>query len=132
VSKNEARRSAIARILWIILGLNLAVAAAKIAYGQMHGVLAISADGLHSLLDASSNVVGLVGAFLARRPPDWNHPTGIASTRRSPRSRSRLMLLGCREIAVGAFEHLRSPARRSSTPTRSRSCSSPWRSTCSW
>ena len=76
MSTIDARRSAIARILWIILGLNLAVAAAKLVYGQIHGVLAISADGLHSLLDASSNVVGLIGAFIARRPPDWNHPYG--------------------------------------------------------
>jgi cation diffusion facilitator family transporter len=34
------------------------------------------ADGLHSLLDASSNVVGLIGFHVARRAPDEDHPYG--------------------------------------------------------
>jgi cation diffusion facilitator family transporter len=109
MTARESRRSSIARILWIILGLNLAVAAAKLVYGQVHGVLAISADGLHSLLDATSNVVGLVGAQLARRPPDANHPYGHRKYETfAALAIAALLLLGSREIAVQAFERLRS------------------------
>jgi cation diffusion facilitator family transporter len=34
------------------------------------------ADGLHSTMDASSNVIGLVGVTIANHPPDENHPYG--------------------------------------------------------
>jgi divalent metal cation (Fe/Co/Zn/Cd) transporter len=34
------------------------------------------ADGFHSLFDASSNIIGLVGIHLANRPPDADHPYG--------------------------------------------------------
>src|SRR5262249_30054605 len=33
-------------------------------------------DGFHSLTDAASNVVGLVGVRAASRPPDADHPYG--------------------------------------------------------
>jgi cation diffusion facilitator family transporter len=36
----------------------------------------MSADGLNSLLDGVSNVVGLIGLAVAARPPDPNHPYG--------------------------------------------------------
>ncbi len=34
------------------------------------------ADGYHSLFDGTSNIVGLVGIWLAYNPPDKNHPYG--------------------------------------------------------
>ena len=34
------------------------------------------ADGYHSLVDGSNNVIGLVVASLAYRPPDLGHPYG--------------------------------------------------------
>jgi len=34
------------------------------------------ADGLNSLLDGASNVVGVIGLAIAARPPDPNHPYG--------------------------------------------------------
>jgi len=40
------------------------------------GSLALTADGLHSLVDAAANVIGIVGIGVARRPPDANHPYG--------------------------------------------------------
>jgi cation diffusion facilitator family transporter len=36
----------------------------------------MSADGLNSLLDGASNVIGLIGLAIAARPPDPNHPYG--------------------------------------------------------
>jgi len=38
--------------------------------------LSMVADGLHSLLDGSSNVIGLVGIHFAAQPPDADHPYG--------------------------------------------------------
>jgi len=36
----------------------------------------MTADGFHSLLDSSSNIIGLVGLYLAARPADANHHYG--------------------------------------------------------
>ncbi len=59
-----------------VLLLNLAVALAKLGYGAISNSLSMSADGLNSLLDGASNIVGLAGLAIAARPPDPNHPYG--------------------------------------------------------
>jgi len=70
------RYAGVARVLTRVLVLNLAVALAKIAFGYASGAISILSDGFHSLTDAASNVVGLVGVYAARRPPDDDHPYG--------------------------------------------------------
>src|SRR4030095_2724985 len=60
----------VARVLARFLILNLAVALAKIAFGYTSGAISILSDGFHSLTDAASNLVGLVGVRAARRSPD--------------------------------------------------------------
>jgi cation diffusion facilitator family transporter len=70
------RDRAVGRVLWIVLALNLVVAGAKLTVGLLAGALSLVADGLHSTLDASSNVVGLVGIAVASRPADVGHPYG--------------------------------------------------------
>jgi len=106
----DPRRDQIARVLWGILGLNLLVAAVKLFYGYRSGAIAITADGLHSLLDASSNVVGLVGVAVARRPPDANHPYGHRKYETFAALGVALMLVfGCREIVTAALERMRAP-----------------------
>jgi cation diffusion facilitator family transporter len=67
---------AVRRVLWIVLLLNAVVAAAKLVTGLMTGAVAMIADGFHSTMDASSNIVGLVGIRLAAQPPDADHPYG--------------------------------------------------------
>ncbi|HWI62227.1 MAG TPA: cation diffusion facilitator family transporter [Symbiobacteriaceae bacterium] len=64
------------RILLAILGLNVAVALAKVIYGWISGSLSMTADGFHSLSDGASNLLGLVGVWLAGVPADENHPYG--------------------------------------------------------
>ncbi|WNM59979.1 cation diffusion facilitator family transporter [Candidatus Nitrospira allomarina] len=71
-----SRLGEIRRILWWILILNLIVAAAKWGYGVMTYSLGLQADGLHSTFDGLSNVIGLIGLWLATAPPDANHPYG--------------------------------------------------------
>jgi len=64
------------QILWIILILNILVAAAKMYIGSLIGSAAMFADGVHSLSDGSSNVVGLIGIGFAAKPVDEDHPYG--------------------------------------------------------
>ncbi len=64
------------RVLIVTLILNLAVAFGKILIGLWTGALAITADGFHSLVDGSSNVVALIANAVANRPPDEDHPYG--------------------------------------------------------
>ncbi|MBI4081731.1 MAG: cation transporter [Candidatus Lambdaproteobacteria bacterium] len=70
------RHRAIVRVLWVVLFLNWAVAAAKLVIGYGIDSLGMIADGFHSLLDGSSNVIGLVGMVAASRPPDADHHYG--------------------------------------------------------
>jgi len=64
------------RILLVILVLNIAVAVAKVVYGWIAGSLSMTADGFHSLSDGASNLIGLVGVWIASIPADENHPYG--------------------------------------------------------
>jgi cation diffusion facilitator family transporter len=66
----------VSRVLTRVFFLNLAVAAAKIAFGYVSGAISILSDGFHSLTDSASNIVGLVGVNAARQPPDRDHPYG--------------------------------------------------------
>ncbi|MCQ1534557.1 cation transporter [Methanosarcina sp. KYL-1] len=71
-----SRFKKIQQVLLYVLFLNLAVAFAKIAYGTFTSTLSMTADGYHSLFDGISNIVGMVGIFIASRPPDREHPYG--------------------------------------------------------
>lgn len=70
------RRRAVRRVIWITFALNVVVAASKIAYGSFAHALAIRADGFHSTTDSVNNIAGLVGIWMASRPPDEGHPYG--------------------------------------------------------
>jgi cation diffusion facilitator family transporter len=59
-----------------VLYLNLLVAVLKLVFGLLSGALSMVADGFHSALDASSNIVGLVGMKLAKKEADPEHPYG--------------------------------------------------------
>ena len=64
----------IRRILILVLGLNWAVAIAKIIYGLLSHCQSMTADGFHSLSDGASNIVGLIGIHFACQPQDLDHP----------------------------------------------------------
>ena len=100
----------ITAVLWDILALNLVVAIAKLVYGARSGAIAITADGIHSLLDASSNVVALIGIHAARRPPDADHPYGHRKYETfAALGIVAMLLLGCHEIVTAAIDRLRHP-----------------------
>jgi len=111
------RMERIARVLWAILWLNLAVAVAKLLYGWRSGAIAMTADGVHSLLDASSNVIGLVGIAVARRPPDANHPYGHRKYETfGALGVAAMLMLGCTQIVNAAIARLREPHLPAITP----------------
>ena len=76
LTETTERYRSVVTVLYRVLVVNLAVAAAKIALGYATGSVSILSDGFHSLTDSASNVVALIGVGVARRPPDANHPYG--------------------------------------------------------
>jgi cation diffusion facilitator family transporter len=52
------------------------VAIAKIVYGYIINSISMISDGFHSFFDGTSNLIGLIGIWIASRPPDKNHPYG--------------------------------------------------------
>jgi len=101
------RHSEVRRVLWVTLGLNIAVAAAKIAYGHAAHALSIRADGFHSLTDSSNNLVGLLGVWWASRPADEGHPYGHAKFEVLAAGLVGVSLLGMAyDVAKGALVRL--------------------------
>lgn len=64
------------KVLIYTLILNSLVAIAKVLYGYITNSVAMMSDGFHSIFDATSNVIGLVGIWIASHPPDEKHPYG--------------------------------------------------------
>jgi cation diffusion facilitator family transporter len=64
------------KVLVYTLILNLIVAVSKVLYGFITNSVAMMSDGFHSIFDGASNVVGLIGIWIASHPPDEEHPYG--------------------------------------------------------
>jgi cation diffusion facilitator family transporter len=71
-----SRSRGVSRVLLRVLVLNLVVAGAKLVFGYATGAVSIISDGFHSLTDSASNIMGLIGLRLSRKPPDADHPYG--------------------------------------------------------
>ena len=63
-------------VLWLIFFANLGVALTKIIVGNLINSSSLSADGIHSISDGMSNIVGLIGISIASAPVDKEHPYG--------------------------------------------------------
>lgn len=70
------RLKKVRNVLLFTLFLNLFVATAKIIYGYTTGSISMYSDGFHSFFDGTSNVIGLIGTWVASQPPDESHPYG--------------------------------------------------------
>jgi len=100
---------AVRRILIMIFAVNAAAALLKGGWGLFTGSMAMSADGLHSLFDSISNIIGLIGISLAARPPDSEHPYGHSKYESlASLAIAAMLFAGCLEIAVGAVGRLQS------------------------
>lgn len=76
VYSEKRNLSAIRRVLILTMLLNFAATAIKLAAGIATGALSVVADSLDTLFDGLSNLVGLVGLWVASKPPDADHPYG--------------------------------------------------------
>lgn len=74
--ESEVNFGKIKRILWIVLWFNVGVAISKVFLGIFSGAISILSDGIHSVFDSATNIVGLVGIKIAEKPADKNHPYG--------------------------------------------------------
>jgi cation diffusion facilitator family transporter len=101
------RYSAVAKVLLRVLILNLVVAFAKIAFGYATGAISILSDGFHSLTDAASNVVGMIGIRAAGQPPDRDHPYGHRKYETvAAAGVTAFLFLVVVEVLRNAFNHL--------------------------
>ena len=76
LDRSVNRHGDVSRVLARVLVLNVLVAAAKLVLGYSTGAVSVVSDGFHSLTDSASNIIGLVGLRVARKPPDADHPYG--------------------------------------------------------
>ena len=60
------------------IALNIGLFAAKLVIGLISGYVAITADAVNNLTDASGSVLTLLGFRLAEKPADEDHPFGHA------------------------------------------------------
>ncbi|OPY50518.1 MAG: ferrous iron efflux protein F [Methanosaeta sp. PtaU1.Bin112] len=99
------------RILIMIFLINIATALAKGGYGLLTGSLSMSADGVHSLFDGTSNIIGLVGISLASRPADKEHPYGHSKFETfASLAIAMLLFISAMELALAAINRLQSPS----------------------
>jgi cation diffusion facilitator family transporter len=98
------RAGRIRRVLVVTLVLNWTVAALKLGYGAWSDTLSMLADGFHSLLDGSANIIGLVATTFALLPADRSHPYGHRKFESfAALGISLLLLLAAYEIGAGAL-----------------------------
>ncbi len=77
--KQPRVRSAVGKLSGIVgILCNVVLFAFKLAVGAISGSVAITADAMNNLSDATSSVVTLIGFKLAEKPADEHHPYGHA------------------------------------------------------
>ncbi|MGD9682557.1 MAG: cation diffusion facilitator family transporter [Candidatus Obscuribacterales bacterium] len=97
-------------VFWQTLFLNLIVSASKLFCGFKTGTLSMVADGFHSLMDASSNIVGILGLTIAIEPADRGHPYGHRKFEAlAAIGISFLMFLAGSEVVKEVFNRITSP-----------------------
>lgn len=89
-------------LLWTLVA-NWAVAGAKLLAGFLSGTVSLVADGFHSLLDGSSNIIGLISLKAATKPADTRYPYGRRKYETfAAVGISMLLVLACYEIVQEA------------------------------
>ena len=98
------------KVLVYTLILNIIVALAKVIYGTKTRTASMVADGYHSFSDGTSNIVGLIGIWIAAKPPDENHPYGHQKVETfSTIFISILLFFVSYEIIGGAYMRFKNP-----------------------
>jgi cation diffusion facilitator family transporter len=112
-----SRQRGVGRVLWFVLALNVVITAIKLVIGLLTGSISVIADAFHSLLDSSSNVIGLIGLAIASKPPDPDHPYGHRKYETmATLAIGTLLLLVCWEIISAIYERLTGGGAPNVTP----------------
>ena len=83
---------------WTLVA-NWVVACGKLLVGFISGTVSMVADGFHSLLDGSSNIIGLISLNAASKPADTRYPYGRRKYETfAAVGISMLLVLACYEI----------------------------------
>lgn len=99
--------ASVRRVLIQILAINAIVAATKFVVGALSGSIAVLADAFNSLIDAASNVIGLIAIRAASDPPDTDHPYGHRRYETlATLGIGALLLLAGWEVLRGIFDRL--------------------------
>lgn len=106
VTTRDERAMEVRRVLWMVLGLNVAIVLVKVAVLILSGALSVVAEVMHSSLDATNNVFALAIARLAAQEPDADHPYGHSKFE----TLGALVLVGV--LSVTVFELLQQSIMR--------------------
>lgn len=113
VGENMVEQNNYVKVRNVLLGillLNILVATAKIIYGLITKTSSMIADGYHSFSDGTSNIVGLVGIWIASRPADENHPYGHHKFETlSTIVISLILFFISFKILINAYDRIKSP-----------------------
>lgn len=104
-------RSAYGKLAGVVgIICNILLFAGKLIAGVLSGSVAITADAVNNLSDASSSLVTLLGFKLAERPADEEHPYGHARTEYlSGLAVAALILVIGVELGKSSFEKILHP-----------------------
>ncbi len=64
--------------IWLSILGNVLLALLKLAVGFLYSSIALISDGVHSLSDVVTSVIGYAGIRISSKPPDRGHPFGHA------------------------------------------------------
>ncbi|AEK73252.1 cobalt/zinc/cadmium cation efflux pump protein [Thermococcus sp. 4557] len=62
--------------IWVSIIGNVLLSLLKLAVGFMYSSIALISDGVHSLSDVITSVIGYAGIRISSKPPDKSHPFG--------------------------------------------------------
>jgi cation diffusion facilitator family transporter len=106
----RARTRTVRRVFVVAFVLNATVAIAKGVYGYASHSLSLGSDSLHSILDASANVLALLGLYWSAAPADARHPYGRRKIEiLAALGIGVLIVIGMFEFGVAAVRSLLSP-----------------------
>ena len=105
-------RSAIGRLSGAVgIGCNMLLFLGKLLAGTLAGSVAITADALNNLSDASGSILTLIGFRMADKPADAHHPYGHARAEYvSALAVAALVLFIGFELALSSVEKILRPA----------------------
>lgn len=90
--------------------LNLLAALPKVTVGVATGALSLIADGIDTLFDGLSNIIGLIAVRVSSRPPDEDHPYGHRKFETiAAMLIATALFVAAWELGTGAVERLINP-----------------------